>query len=57
VSKIYFPKSESWISLNWLKVLNLVLDGAFKKTALEETMLQMTKTAMSLFILFSDDVL
>jgi len=52
VSRIYLPKSESWISLSWLKVLNLVLDGAFKKTALEKAMFMMKRQAINLDILF-----
>jgi len=50
VSRILLPKSESWISLSWLKVLNLVLDGAFKKTALVKAMFMMKRVAKILFI-------
>jgi len=50
VSRILLPKSESWISLSWLKVLNLVLDGAFKKTALVKAMLRTKRQAMNLDI-------
>jgi hypothetical protein len=52
VSKIYLPKSESWISLSWLKVVNLVLDGALRKTALVKAMLQMKRSAKIFCILF-----
>jgi len=51
VSKILFPKSESLISLSWLKVLNLPLDGAFKKTALVKAMFMMKRVAKILCIL------